>query len=111
MYSNILGKIFTISCFGESHGKAIGCIIGGCPSNIKLSNFDIQIEINKRIPGKSKYTSPRKEKDKIKILSGIFNKKTTGTPIAIIIKNKDKKSNDYNNIKNIFRPGHADYTY
>ncbi|ADM89678.1 chorismate synthase [Candidatus Zinderia insecticola CARI] len=111
MFCNILGKIFTISCFGESHGKVIGCIIGGCPSNIKLSNIDVQIEVNKRKPGISKYITSRKENDKIKILSGIFNKKTTGAPIAIIIKNNDKKSRDYDNIKNIFRPGHADYTY
>jgi len=111
MTSNSIGKIFSFSTWGESHGKAIGCIIEGVPSNIKLSEKDIQPYLNRRKPGQSKFTTQRKEKDNIEILSGTFNGKTTGHPISLIIYNQDQKSKDYSDIKNKFRPGHADYTY
>ncbi len=111
MTSNSIGKIFSFTTWGESHGKAIGCVIDGVPSNIKLSEKDIQPYLNKRKPGQSKFTTQRKEKDSIEILSGIFEGKTTGHPISLIIYNKDQKSKDYSEIKDKFRPGHADYTY
>ena len=111
MTSNSIGKIFSFTTWGESHGKAIGCVIDGVPSNIKLSEKDIQPYLDKRKPGQSKYTTQRKEKDIIEILSGTFDGKTTGHPISLIIFNKDQKSKDYSDIKNKFRPGHADYTY
>ena len=111
MSFNTFGKLFRFTTWGESHGPAIGCIIDGCPPNINIKEQDIQIELNKRKPGKSKYTSQRKEDDKINILSGIFEGKTTGTPISMIIYNKDMRSRDYETIKNKFRPGHADFTY
>ena len=111
MTSNTIGKIFNFTTWGESHGKAIGCVIDGVPSNIKLSEKDIQPYLNKRKPGQSKFTTQRKEEDKIEILSGTFEGKTTGHPISLIIYNQDKKSKDYSNIKDKFRPGHADYTY
>ena len=111
MSSNSLGKIFTFTTWGESHGKAIGCVVDGCPPNISISEKDIQIDMNRRRPGKSKFTSQRKESDKVEILSGVFQGKTTGTPISMIIYNKDARSRDYETIKDKFRPGHADYTY
>ena len=111
MSFNTFGKIFRFTTWGESHGPAIGCVVDGCPPNIPLSIKDIQIDMNRRRPGKSKFTSQRKESDKVEILSGVFNGKTTGTPISMIIYNKDAKSRDYETIKNKFRPGHADYTY
>ena len=111
MTSNSIGKIFNFTTWGESHGKAIGCVIDGVPSNIKLSEKDIQPYLNKRKPGQSKFTTQRKEEDKIEILSGTFEGKTTGHPISLIIYNQDKKSKDYSSIKDKFRPGHADYTY
>lgn len=111
MSFNTFGKIFRFTTWGESHGPAIGCIVDGCPPNIKLSEKDIQIDMNRRRPGSSKFTSQRKEDDKVEILSGIFQGKTTGTPISMIIYNKDARSRDYETIKNKFRPGHADYTY
>ena len=111
MSSNSLGKIFTFTTWGESHGKAIGCIIDGVPSNIPLKEKDIQSFLDKRRPGQSKYTSQRKEKDEVEILSGVFEYLTTGHPISLIIKNEDQRSKDYSNMKDIFRPGHADYTY
>ena len=111
MSFNTFGKIFRFTTWGESHGPAIGCIVDGCPPNIPLSIKDIQIDMNRRRPGKSKFTSQRKESDKVEILSGVFQGKTTGTPISMIIYNKDAKSRDYETIKNKFRPGHADYTY
>mgnify|MGYP000591427496 CR=1 FL=1 len=111
MSSNSIGKLFSFSTWGESHGKAIGCIIDGVPSNIELSEKDIQPYLNKRKPGQSKYTTQRKEDDKIEILSGIFEGKTTGHPISLIIYNNDQRSKDYSEIKEKFRPGHADYTY
>jgi len=111
MSFNTFGKIFRFTTWGESHGYAIGCIVDGCPPNIPLSARDIQIDMNRRRPGKSKFTSQRKESDKIELLSGVFQGRTTGTPISMIIFNKDAKSRDYETIKNKFRPGHADYTY
>ena len=111
MSFNTFGKIFRFTTWGESHGPAIGCIVDGCPPNISLKEQDIQFELNKRKPGQSKFTSQRKEDDKVQILSGIFEGKTTGTPISLIIYNKDMRSRDYETIKNKFRPGHADYTY
>ena len=111
MSFNTFGKIFRFTTWGESHGPAIGCIIDGSPPNIKINAKDIQIELDKRKPGQSKFTTQRKEDDKVQILSGIFEGKTTGTPISLIIYNQDVKSKDYENIKNKFRPGHADFTY
>ena len=111
MSYNTFGKIFRFTTWGESHGPAIGCVIDGCPPNIAISEKDIQKDMDRRRPGQSKYTTQRKEPDKVIILSGIFEGKTTGTPISIIIHNEDKKSRDYESIKNKFRPGHADYTY
>jgi len=111
MSFNTFGKIFRFTTWGESHGPAIGCVVDGCPPNIKLSIDEIQKELNKRKPGQSKFTTQRKEDDKVEILSGIFEGKTTGTPISMIIYNKDMRSRDYGNIKNKFRPGHADFTY
>ena len=111
MSFNTFGKIFRFTTWGESHGPAIGCVVDGCPPNIPLSAKDIQIDMDRRRPGKSKFTSQRKELDKVEILSGIFQGKTTGTPISMIIYNKDSRSRDYETIKNKFRPGHADYTY
>ncbi|MDC3078839.1 chorismate synthase [Pelagibacteraceae bacterium] len=111
MTSNSIGKIFNFTTWGESHGKAIGCVVDGVPSNINLTEKDIQPYLDKRKPGQSKFTTQRKEEDKIKILSGTFEGKTTGHPISLIIYNQDQRSKDYGDIKNKFRPGHADYTY
>ena len=111
MASNSFGKIFSYTTWGESHGKAIGCVLDGVPPLISLTEKDIQFYLNKRRPGKSKYTSQRKEEDKVEILSGTFEGKTTGHPISLIIHNHDQRSKDYSEIKDIFRPGHADYTY
>ena len=111
MSFNTFGKMFRFTTWGESHGPAIGCVVDGCPPNIALSQKDIQIDMNRRRPGKSKFTSQRKESDKIEILSGVFQGKTTGTPISMIIYNTDARSRDYETIKDKFRPGHADYTY
>jgi len=109
--SNRFGNKFSFTSWGESHGEAIGCVIDGCPSLIELSEEDIQIDLNKRKPGQSKFTTQRQEDDKVKILSGVFEGKTTGTPISLIIYNSDQKSKDYDDIKDKFRPNHADYTY
>ncbi|MDC6448169.1 chorismate synthase [Alphaproteobacteria bacterium] len=111
MSSNSIGKLFSFSTWGESHGKAIGCVIDGVPSNIELSEDDIQPFLDKRKPGQSKYTTQRKEDDKVEILSGVFEGITTGHPISLIINNSDQRSKDYSEIKDKFRPGHADYTY
>ena len=111
MSFNTFGKIFRFTTWGESHGPAIGCVVDGCPPNINISEIDIQKELNKRKPGQSKFTTQRKEDDKVTILSGVFEGKTTGTPISMIIYNKDMRSRDYETIKNKFRPGHADFTY
>ena len=111
MASNSFGKIFKFTTFGESHGPEIGCIIDGVPPGIKIEEKDIQNDLNKRRPGTSKFVTQRKEKDIVRISSGVFEGKTTGTPIALLIRNEDQKSKDYENIKDKFRPSHADYTY
>ncbi len=111
MSMNSFGEIFKITTWGESHGKAIGVVVDGCPANIPLCEDDINRELAKRRPGYSKFVTPRKEEDKAEILSGVFEGKTTGTPISIIVYNKNVKSEHYSNIKDIFRPGHGDYTY
>ena len=111
MSSNSIGKIFRFTTWGESHGSAIGCVVDGVPSNIKLNEKDIQPYLDKRRPGQSKFTTQRKEDDKVEILSGVFNGLTTGHPISLIIKNEDHRPKDYSDIKDVFRPGHADYTY
>jgi chorismate synthase len=108
---NKFGNIFNFTTFGESHGEAIGCIVDGCPSLIDLNESDIQKYLDKRKPGQSKFTTQRQENDEVKILSGVFEGKTTGTPIALLIHNQDHKSQDYGDIKDKFRPSHADYTY
>lgn len=111
MSGNSFGQNFVVTTFGESHGIALGCIVDGCPPGMLLTEADIQLELDRRKPGQSHYTTQRKESDTVKILSGIFEGKTTGTPIALIIYNEDQKSKDYDDIKDLFRPGHADYTY
>lgn len=111
MSGNTFGKIFCLTSFGESHGKALGCVVDGCPPGLKLDESDIQHDLNRRKPGKSKYTSQRKERDKVEILSGVFEGKTTGTPICLLIHNEDQRPKDYTEIKEKFRPGHADYAY
>lgn len=109
--TNKFGNLFSFTSWGESHGEAIGCVIDGCPSMIDLCEEDIQKYLNRRKPGQSKFTTQRQEEDKVKILSGVFEGKTTGTPISLIIFNQDQKSKDYGEIKDKFRPSHADYTY
>ena len=111
MAGNSIGKLFTVTSFGESHGPAIGCIVDGCPPGIEICAADLQPDLDRRKPGQSRYTTQRKEDDEVKILSGVFEGKTTGTAIGMLIKNKDQKSKDYGNIKDLFRPSHADYTY
>lgn len=111
MSGSTIGDHFTITTWGESHGKAIGVVIDGCPSGLSLCEEDIQIYLNRRKPGNSKYSTPRKESDLVEILSGVFNGKTTGTPISLLIKNENQHSSDYNDIALYYRPGHADYTY
>ena len=111
MSGNSFGKLFVVSSFGESHGTAIGCIVDGCPPGLEISESDLQADLDRRKPGTSRHTTQRREDDEVQILSGTFEGKTTGTPIALIIYNKDQRSKDYGNIKNSFRPGHADYTY
>tara|TARA_R110002049_G_scaffold1122_3_gene8246 strand:+ start:424 stop:1509 length:1086 start_codon:yes stop_codon:yes gene_type:complete len=111
MSGNTFGKLFTVTSFGESHGKAIGCIVDGCPPGIELTEADLQIDLDRRKPGTSRYTTQRREADEVKILSGVFEGKTTGTPIGMVIENTDQRSKDYSNIANTFRPAHADYTY
>ena len=108
---NSFGKIFKLTTFGESHGPCIGGIIDGSPSNIDIDISKIQYDLDRRRPGQSKIVTQRKEDDKVEILSGLFEGKTTGTPIGFIIKNKDQKSKDYDHIKDVFRPSHADYVY
>ncbi len=109
--SNKFGNLFSFTTWGESHGEAIGCVIDGCPAMVELSEDDIQKYLDKRKPGQSKFTTQRQEEDKVKIMSGVFEGKTTGTPISLIIYNQDQKSADYGDIKDKFRPSHADYTY
>lgn len=111
MSGNTFGQLFRVTSFGESHGTAIGCIVDGVPPRIPLSEVDIQPYVNKRRPGQSKYTTQRRETDSVQILSGVFEGQTTGTPVALIITNEDQRSKDYSDIKDKFRPGHADFTY
>ena len=111
MSHNSFGHLFRITTFGESHGPAIGCVVDGCPPGLELGEKDLQPFLDQRKPGQSRHTTQRKEADKIKILSGVFEGKTTGTPIGLMIKNTDHRTKDYSDIKNKFRPGHADFTY
>ena len=111
MSGNSFGKSFVVTSFGESHGAAIGCIVDGCPPGLELSEADLQVDLDRRKPGKSRHTTQRRESDEVKILSGVFEGKTTGTPIGLLINNEDQRSKDYGDIMNQFRPGHADYTY
>src|SRR6266550_9566251 len=117
MSGNTIGKLFTVTTFGESHGPALGCIVDGCPPRIPLTVADIQHDLDRRRPGQSRYTTQRQEPDAVKILSGVFRDEvsghdvTTGTPIALVIENLDQRSKDYSAIKDKYRPGHAGYTY
>ena len=111
MSGNTIGKLFTVTSFGESHGVAIGCIVDGCPPGLDLSEADIQPDLDRRRPGKTRHTTQRREPDEVQILSGVFEGKTTGVPIGLIIHNADQRSKDYSEIAQKFRPGHADYTY
>ena len=111
MSGNTFGKLFAVTSFGESHGKALGCIVDGCPPGLELSEQDLQKDLDKRRPGSSKYTTQRQEPDQVEILSGVFEGKTTGTPIGLLIRNVDQRPQDYGDIIEKFRPGHADYTY
>ncbi|MGM0676785.1 chorismate synthase [Ectothiorhodospira marina] len=111
MSGNTIGKLFTVTSFGESHGPAIGCIVDGCPPGLPLSEADLQGDLDRRRPGTSRHTTQRREPDQVKILSGVFEGVTTGTPIGLLIENADQRSKDYSEIAERFRPGHADYTY
>ena len=111
MSGNTFGKLFSVTTFGESHGPAIGCVIDGCPPGLPLSEADIQPELDRRKPGTSRHVTQRQESDTVEILSGVYQGVTTGTPIALLIRNEDQRSKDYGNIAESFRPGHADYTY
>ena len=111
MSGNTFGTLFTVSSFGESHGPAIGCVVDGCPPGLALCAEDIQAELDRRKPGTSRHVTQRREPDTVEILSGVFEGKTTGTPIGLLIRNQDQRSKDYGNIADTFRPGHADYTY
>ncbi len=111
MSGNSFGKLFVVTSFGESHGPAIGCIVDGCPPGLELSAADLQHDLDRRKPGTSRHTTQRREADEVQILSGVFEGRTTGTPIGLLIHNTDQRSKDYGNIMNQFRPGHADYTY
>ena len=111
MSGNTIGELFRVTTFGESHGLGLGCIVDGCPPGMEISEADLQVDLDRRKPGTSLYTTQRQEGDVVKIMSGVFEGKTTGTSIGLIIENTDQKSKDYSNIKDTFRPGHADYTY
>lgn len=111
MSGNTYGRLFTLTTFGESHGKALGAIVDGCPPGLEISEADLQIDLDRRKPGTSKHTTQRREADEVKILSGVFEGKTTGTPIGLLIENTDQRSKDYSNIENTYRPAHADYAY
>jgi chorismate synthase len=111
MSGNTLGLLFTVTTFGESHGPAIGAVVDGCPPGMNLSEADLQLDLDRRKPGTSRHVTQRKEEDRVEILSGVFEGKTTGTPIALLIRNTDQRSQDYGNILETFRPGHADYAY
>ena len=111
MSGNTFGTLFTVTSFGESHGPAIGCVVDGCPPGLEITAEDIQAELDRRKPGTSRHVTQRREPDSVEILSGVFEGRTTGTPIALLIRNEDQRSKDYGNIAETFRPGHADYTY
>lgn len=111
MSGNSIGKLFTVTSFGESHGPALGCVVDGCPPGMELCEADLQIDLDRRKPGTSRHTTQRREDDSVQILSGVFEGRTTGTPIGLLIHNIDQRSKDYGNIMHSFRPGHADYTY
>ena len=111
MSGNTLGKLFCVTSFGESHGPAIGCVVDGCPPGLELTEADIQVDLDRRKPGTSRHVTQRHEEDKVEILSGVFEGRTTGTPIGLLIENTDARSKDYETIEDKFRPGHADYTY
>lgn len=111
MSGNTIGKLFTVTSFGESHGPAIGCIVDGCPPGLALTEQDLQVDLDRRRPGTSRHTTQRREPDEVRILSGVFEGKTTGTPIGLLIENVDQRSKDYGDIATQFRPAHADYTY
>lgn len=111
MAGNTFGQLFRVTTFGESHGPALGAIVDGCPPGLELSEADLQGDLDRRKPGQSKYTTQRREDDAVQILSGVFEGKTTGTPIGLVIENQDQRSRDYSKIKDVFRPSHADYTY
>lgn len=111
MSGNTFGTLFRVASFGESHGPAIGCVVDGCPPGMSLAEADIQAELDRRRPGTSRHVTQRQEPDTVEILSGVFEGRTTGTPIALLIRNQDQRSKDYGNIASTFRPGHADYTY
>jgi len=111
MSGNTFGKLFSITSFGESHGPAIGCVVDGCPPGLAITTEDIQHELDRRKPGTSRHVTQRRESDTVEILSGVFEGQTTGTPIALLIRNEDQRSKDYSKIMDVFRPGHADYTY
>src|SRR6201985_593946 len=111
MSGSTFGELFRVTNFGESHGVAIGCVIDGCPPGLALSEADIQVELDRRRPGTSRHVTQRTEPDAVEILSGVYEGVTTGTPIALLIRNTDQRSKDYGNILDTFRPGHADYTY
>jgi chorismate synthase len=111
MSGNTIGRLFAVTSFGESHGPAIGCVVDGCPPGLALNEADIQRDLDRRRPGTSRHVSQRREPDTVEILSGVFEGRTTGTPIALLIRNQDQRSKDYANIADTFRPGHADYTY
>ena len=111
MAGNTFGQLFTVTSFGESHGPALGCVVDGCPPGLALSEDDIQRDVERRRSGTSRFTSQRREPDRVQILSGVFEGRTTGTPIGLLVMNEDQRSYDYEKIKDRFRPGHADYTY
>ncbi|TNJ06317.1 chorismate synthase [Aeromonas veronii] len=111
MAGNSFGQLFRVTTFGESHGLALGAVVDGCPPGLEISEADLQGDLDRRKPGTSRYTTPRREPDEVKILSGVFEDKTTGTSIGLLIENTDQRSKDYSDIKDLFRPGHADYTY
>src|SRR5512134_3623693 len=111
MSGSTLGTLFCVTSFGESHGPAIGCVVDGCPPGMALTEADIQVDLDRRKPGTSRHVTQRREEDKVEILSGVFEGRTTGTPIGLVIRNVDARSKDYSKIKDMFRPGHADYTY
>src|SRR5512143_3929350 len=111
MSGSTLGTLYCVTSFGESHGPAIGCVVDGCPPGLALAEADIQRDLDRRKPGTSRHVTQRREADRVEILSGVFEGKTTGTPIALLIRNEDQRSKDYAAIAASFRPGHADYTY